>query len=285
MARNVSPATIPREISSRSLKLGTPGARLRCAGAIPPEAGRTRYRFVVRWPSALAMPRTVSPALYRRQGSSRSQPHHFSVGGKWVTHPSRLAWIVTFKLCALGMRRFQKSPSLGYFPACNSPDHNSAKLTFLLRSRVGSSPLVAHHYLVVFGDHVLNLHVDIRKPLIRSPDILLGTGRTGRGAWGNIRAVIDEVWGQINIRDIQVFLVYKFFEMIGDELLHFGQSHFCFWVRSLFRQHSFKLLSCVHAACSRKASTFSAKYWSIEIAGLTSSFSVRPSTSSPFPCV
>src|SRR6267154_5542874 len=26
------------------------------------------------WPSALAMPRTVSPALYRRQSSSRSQP-------------------------------------------------------------------------------------------------------------------------------------------------------------------------------------------------------------------
>jgi hypothetical protein len=42
--------------------------------AIPSEACRTRYRFVVRWPSALAMPRTVSPALYRRQSSSRSQP-------------------------------------------------------------------------------------------------------------------------------------------------------------------------------------------------------------------
>src|SRR6266404_1196203 len=74
MARNVLPAAIPREISSRSLKLSTLGARLRCAGAIPPEACRTRYRFVVRWPSALAMPRTVSPALYRRQSSSRSQP-------------------------------------------------------------------------------------------------------------------------------------------------------------------------------------------------------------------
>src|SRR5580704_15127399 len=35
MARNVSPAAIPREISSRSLKLSTLGARLRCAGAIP----------------------------------------------------------------------------------------------------------------------------------------------------------------------------------------------------------------------------------------------------------
>src|SRR5580704_19302400 len=66
MARNVSPAAIPREISSRSLELSTLGARLRCAGAIPPKACRTRYRFVVRWPSALAMPRTVSPALCRR---------------------------------------------------------------------------------------------------------------------------------------------------------------------------------------------------------------------------
>src|SRR6266481_5686156 len=56
MARNVLPAAIPREISSRSLKLSTLGARLRCAGAIPPEACRTRYRFVVRWPSALAVP-------------------------------------------------------------------------------------------------------------------------------------------------------------------------------------------------------------------------------------
>src|SRR5580658_8761856 len=44
MARNVSPAGIPREISSRSLKLSTLGARLRCAGATPPEACRTRWR-------------------------------------------------------------------------------------------------------------------------------------------------------------------------------------------------------------------------------------------------
>jgi hypothetical protein len=139
-----------------------------------------------------------------------------------------------------GMRRFQKGPALGYFPARNSPDHNSAKLDFLLRSRVGSSPLVAHHDLVVFGDHVLNLHVDIRKPLIRSPNILLGPGRTGRGAWRNVCAMIDEVRGKINIRDIQIFLVYKFFKMIGDLMLHFGQSHFCFRVRSLFCQHSFK---------------------------------------------
>ena len=39
-----------------------------------PEACRTRYRFVVRWPSALAMPRIISPALYRRQSSSRFKP-------------------------------------------------------------------------------------------------------------------------------------------------------------------------------------------------------------------
>ena len=81
------------------------------------------------------------------------------------------------------MRRFQKGPALGYFSARNSPDHNSAKLDLLLRRRVGSPPVVKHHDLVVFGNYVLNLHVDIRKPPTRSSNRFYGISLSTLSVW------------------------------------------------------------------------------------------------------
>src|SRR5580700_827358 len=59
MARNVSPAAIPREISSRSLKLSTLGARLRCAGTIPL---RLAGRGTGSWSAGLARWRCREPS-------------------------------------------------------------------------------------------------------------------------------------------------------------------------------------------------------------------------------
>ena len=100
MPRTVSPAAMPREISSRSARLSTLAERRRTAGAIPPVALTTRCTAVSWRPRTCAMPRTDSPALYLRQISA----HWASVNVR-----CRLALIEITSYCYITIEVFRRS--------------------------------------------------------------------------------------------------------------------------------------------------------------------------------
>jgi len=57
-----------------------------------------------------------------------------------------------------GVRTLQVGPALHDPPVGDSPNHNSGEFEPLLRSRIGTRPMVAHHHFVVLGDEVLDAY-------------------------------------------------------------------------------------------------------------------------------
>src|SRR5229473_1601563 len=197
--------------SMRRTSCGTKKTKVKTTS--PRSAWRKTSRTIYR--SRMRMTRTLSVARSRERPAALFVP--------LVKPASFYSTLPGLDPC--GVRSLQVSPTLQNLPVGNSPDHNSREFHTLLRCRVGSGPMIAHHHLVVFGDHIFDSHSQIWNFFERGTDVL---DRPRRSRWqsrGDIRSVIHKSRREIHLTDTQVLPVHEFLKMIADEFLHLRMCH------------------------------------------------------------
>lgn len=133
-------------------------------------------------------------------------------------------------LRARGVGRLEIRPALNDLAVGNAPNDDAGEFQTLVGGGVGASPMVADDDFIVFGDEVFDGDVKVRNFFEGGADVLDGSLRAGREAGRDVGAVIHEAGGEIDFADLEIFAVDEFFEMIADEVFHFGVRHVSFWI-------------------------------------------------------
>src|SRR6266478_7933416 len=197
--------------SIKRTSCGTKNTKVKTAS--PSSAWRKTSRTI--YLSRMRMTRTLSVARSRERPAALFAPL-LKPASFYSTLPG---------LDPCGVRPLQVSPTLQNLPVGNPPDHNSREFHPLLCCRVGSGPMIAHHHLVVFGDHVFDGHLEVGYFFERGAEVLDRPRRSRWQSWGDIRSVIHKSRREIHLTDTQVLPVHEFLKMIADEFLHLRLRH------------------------------------------------------------
>jgi hypothetical protein len=130
---------------------------------------------------------------------------------------------------------FKESPAFHNFPVSDSPDDDPAKFQSLTRLRIRGCPMIADHDSIVFRNHVFNIYVEIREALQRCCHVLNCARRPWRHAGRNVSAVIDKIWSEIYISNVDIFFVHEFFEVTANKFFRRSVSHSGFGVDWIHR--------------------------------------------------
>ncbi len=123
------------------------------------------------------------------------------------------------------MRRLKIRPALHKLAVRDAPDDDAAELVHVPCRGFGALPCIADYDLVALGDEVLNSHVQVREFDVSSANVGLGTGRAGRRARRNVRAVVHKLRREVYVCDVEVLAVHELLKVVADEGLHLGVGH------------------------------------------------------------